>query len=78
MDADTKFLMDEVISLTKKLNNQELIIQMNDRVIFNFSELSKIHSNRIEMLENAVTNAANIIEELRYQVDKLKPSGYND
>lgn len=78
MDADTKFLMDEVISLNKKTSQLIGEGQMNGKIILNLSEIMKEHSRRIEFLESALMKASDTIEELRYQVDKLKPSGYND
>lgn len=35
-------------------------------------------SAQVSEMSNKLINASNTIEELRYQLDKLKPAGYND
>lgn len=65
---------------------------IDEKLFLEFKELAKTQSERINSLvehcenlefrcaemENKLIASANLIEELRFQIDNLKPAGYRD
>lgn len=66
-----KFIRVQISDLTAITSKQA-------REIAQLQKESMEISAELHLVSNKLIDASNVIEEMRYQLDKIKPAGYND